>query len=198
MIIGENSGVVAWGWEYPGSGVETGGEVIEEGSENWHRSLLTVVVEGQTGERVAWLLERYFGRYRDWEFAFITLLKCSIDFSFQLWMAMAVLRLSLSSHSDVHERIMMCEVCGMTGYFDFVYGTLSRVEVDSPELAAVGNNGDLSISPKRSREVNLKSNFLVTKREAPTTILALKTDPCVHKRHKRTIKAFVVKRSGCC
>ena len=45
------------------------------------------------------------------EFAFVALLKSRIDFSFQFWMAMAVLGLSLSSHGDIHEPIMMCEVC---------------------------------------------------------------------------------------
>jgi hypothetical protein len=88
---------------------------------------------------------------------------------------------------------MMCEVCRMTGDFDFMDGTLSRMEVDSPEFAAIGYNGELGVSPKRSRKVNFKGDLLMTKRKPPTTILALQTDPCVHKA-KRTVKAFVVKK----
>lgn len=84
--------------------------------------LLTVIVEGQTGERMTWLFEGHLGRDRYREFAFVALLKGRVDFAFQLWMAMAILRLSLSPHGDVREWIMMCEVCRMTGDFNFMDG----------------------------------------------------------------------------
>lgn len=65
---------------------------------------------------------------------------------------MAILR---SRDADVRERIIVNKVGFMGGNGNRVYGALSRVKMNGPQIRVIWYEGDFRVTPKKTREINL-------------------------------------------